>query len=112
MTYDRRAASGPKMTSQERLEWVRTEVFLHREGGQNVESHTKKALADFVATFQSLHEMIQKQFQESKAHTWGGDEITSRDLEAACWEVIQDSFGEDPLAKMMVLVLSRGSYIY
>lgn len=104
--------TNPKMTSQERLEWVQIEVLSHRAGGKSVEAHTKQALREFVAKFQTIHEMIQKQFQESQAHTRGGDEITTRDLEAACWEVIQESFGEDPLAKMFVGVLVRGSYIY
>ena len=70
------------------------------------------SLSALIGLLQSTHNAIDSEFEFVKTQVSGGESMTRADLESALAPLIEEGFGDDPLARLVLKALSSGENIF
>jgi hypothetical protein len=98
MTYSYDRSAG-----QSEVEWVENEILTEE---------VRKAIDDFLKLVlrqgQAVHHQVDAQWDLATKKVQGGDKISKEDVLRAVAKVIENRFGDDPLAKAMARAIALG----
>jgi len=95
------------MTKADRASYASSNVLNAR-----LRKEIASSLSVLIGLLQSTHNAIDAEFRFVRAAVDGGESMTRDDLESALAPLIEEGFGDDPLARLVLRALASGENIF